>query len=166
VSFAHNINFTFGETPKKEKNQMEINRQPLKDAVLQTYIPRRIMATLILHFEKEGIEVNSMSDLIRTVLQYFSQIAVNEWGAREVLSSEDATEIIKRKFPKIEMNPGGRMLPAYMKNIKRESFGTQDAELPTERTNRLEEEIEAEIEASIPSAIENFLEKMRRERGD
>lgn len=142
------------------------NRKPLRDAVFQTYISRRYIATLILHFEEQGIEITSMSDLVRTVLQFFSQIAVNEWGAREVLSSEDATEIIKRKFSNLELNPGGRMLPSYMKNVQRESIGYDDIPQGLTRTDRLEEEIEAEIEASIPSAIENFLEQMRRERGE
>ena len=144
---------------------MEQNRKPLSDSVVQTYISRRHLATLILHFEDQGITVSSMSDMLRTVIQYFSQLAVNEWGAREILSSEDATEIIHRKFPKIELNPGDRMLPAYMKNVSRESLGDSQILLPR-RTEEMEAQIEAEIEASIPDAIENFLEQMRRERGE
>ena len=96
--------------------------RPLNDSFVHTYVPRRDLATIYLFLESQGVRTSSLSDLIRNIIEQFYFVVVNNLGGEPVLSSEDATRILKGAYQKVNLNSGGRHMPAYLKNLQREDL--------------------------------------------
>lgn len=134
----------------------EIQR-PLNDSFVHTYVPRRDLAVLALFFESNREPAKSLSDLIRKAVYYFSRICVENWEAQDIISSEEATRVLSSLYPNSNLNRGGRLMPAYMKNLAKE-----ETILDRPRTPAVQRTYMETTAQNIESQTEKALAEFRR----
>lgn len=102
-------------------SELEELRRRVNDTIVQTRCDRRTLATLLEFFRNKGIHVSSLSDLIRVTMEQMRHFATEFEGAKDILSTEDATYILK-SLGRASLNPGGRNMFTHVQQMQKESI--------------------------------------------
>lgn len=140
--------------------------KPLNDSVINGYVPRRDIATILIHFQEHGPEIKSMSELIREVIGQYAKLVVDQLEVPEVLSSEDATRIIREALPKTNLNPGGRNYPYYLKNLQAEEIAFDPMQVPLRKRLTKTDIIQEEEKEAIAGSAQAALTAFRKQRDE
>lgn len=95
-------------------------QERVNDTVVQTRCDRRSLATILVDFRNRGANVSSLSSFLRMIIEQMHFIVVSQ-GAEEILSTEDATFMIKG-LGRAGLNPGMRAMFTHNQQSKKESL--------------------------------------------
>ena len=87
-----------------------------KDALVQAWIDRRVLATLSVWLDENGYRTRFMSDVVRIVLEEIANQAVKSGEVYKIEFTEDATKILESKY-RVDLNPSGRGLKNLTHNL-------------------------------------------------
>lgn len=99
-----------------EEGELNLERV---DAVVQTALNRKMLAKAALHFQRNGVMLRSMSELLREIVTIFDAI-IDQQGAEAVETTEEATSILQSMF-KASLNPGDKYLKSFLRNLNEEN---------------------------------------------
>ena len=139
----------------------------VNDTVVQTRCDRRSLATILVAFREKGAHVTSLSSLLRMIIEQMRYVVLNS-GTEEVLSTEDATTLIKG-LGRAGLNPGHRAMFTHKQQRERESsfleYGSFDHNTNT-RTRRTKELLNKSPQIDLSDSVQeeataNFLQQRR-----
>jgi len=87
-----------------------------RDALVETWIDRRYLATVALIMVKEEIPPVSVSDIVRTAIETVVNISVMKGGIELVQTTEEASRILQRF--KVNLNRGDKGKRNLMQNLQ------------------------------------------------
>lgn len=96
-------------------------RERVNDTVVQTRCDRRSLATILACFRNKGAYISSLSSLLRMIVEQMNFIVLAEKGTEEILSTEDATLMLK-ELGRAGLNPGERGMFTHDRQRKKEAL--------------------------------------------
>lgn len=102
-------------------SELEGLMRRVNDTVVQTRCDRRSLATILMFMRSKGVYVGSLSSLTRMIIEQMNRIVVDVEGGEEVLSTIDASEIL-RDLGRASLNPGGRGMFTHVQQMQKEEL--------------------------------------------
>uniref|UniRef100_A0A6H1ZIC3 Uncharacterized protein n=1 Tax=viral metagenome TaxID=1070528 RepID=A0A6H1ZIC3_9ZZZZ len=90
------------------------------DAIIQSSCDRRTLATIAIWLRKNGEPVGSASSVVRLGIERLREIIITHFGAEDIETSDDATDILKFVGAG-KINPAGRNVATYVKKMELEN---------------------------------------------
>ena len=85
------------------------------DAMVQVWMDSRVLATISIWLDREGMSTRFMSEVVRDGLKVFVDYLVDVGEVEMVDDTEDARDMLERKY-RIDLNPNGRGLKNALHN--------------------------------------------------
>uniref|UniRef100_A0A6M3JZM4 Uncharacterized protein n=1 Tax=viral metagenome TaxID=1070528 RepID=A0A6M3JZM4_9ZZZZ len=132
------------------------------DASIQARVSRKTLATIAMYLYDKGWPVRTKSELVRMAIEGFKKVIVSR-GAREVLSSLEATRALERAGLGNLNVRGDRK---FLEQLQLESDEGEDivfSELlanPYEHTKRIITKRDEEIQAELDEAVKHLQHNM------
>lgn len=137
------VNYYDKEGQRKEEYKVDATRgrsliQPRNykgDANIQVWMDSRVLATLTIWMEKEGMMPRFMSEVVRDPLTMLTERLVEEGRVRMVEDTGEAREILNRRF-RVDLNKGGRGNKNKLHNMVLSGMRVEDNREDASRTKR------------------------------
>lgn len=140
------------------------------DSVAQTRCDRRTLATLAQYFSKQKA-IGSISSLIRDALELTERAILSEDPDLEVLTMEEAEQVLESYFGDVSLNPDGKNVRMYQRQLERESAfseGRAISEVHTSRVTKGQKRSSPQLNAYLETLTKDDLVEMTKgqKRGD
>ena len=101
------------------------------DALVQAWLDSRVIATLSIWLEQNGMNPRFMSDVVRDSLKTVCDFAVKHGMVEMVEDTDDARGMLERRY-RCNLNPQGRGLKNLMHNRLLSSMRLKSDDMPVE----------------------------------
>lgn len=78
------------------------------DALAQAWVDRRDLAMLAVWFDSHGIQIKTMTDLVRTCIIQMVEHAVSQGHIERIKYTSEAEDVLNSLFVNLSLNPKGR----------------------------------------------------------
>ncbi len=129
----------------------------LCDAVVQTRMDRRTLATIALWMQKKSYRPATRSDMIRLALECFEKVIGDE--VMRVSTTHEANKVLLGLFPE-GLNPAGRGRRAMLHNLQTDML--RAPELGTDELGRID--VPKDLQRRILDAVEAEDKKLEEEQ--
>lgn len=130
-----------------------------KDALVQSWIDRRHIATLIKWMESQGIQPRYMSEVLNTAISSLVEALISQGRTTRVQFTQEADKIIDRSI-KTSLNPSGRGRKSYQHNLELDDLRLEALGRPKQNetpASNLQEQQAADFEEQIRREAEKLL---------